>query len=195
MNAVLLAAAGFGAAIIYALTRRKDSAPVLVSPSVMNPAAAPDSAAEILPDFIYLQGADDVPQSTSGSRGIRNNNPGNIRISKDKWLGLAATQDDPAFFKFTHARYGVRAMGKILLNYEKKYGLNTVRQLITRWAPGHENPTDAYVAYVARLAGVEPDQTIVVYDHVGALVNAIIRFENGKNPYNPSEVNEWAVMP
>ncbi len=64
------------------------------------------------------------------ARGIRNNNPGNIRKG-DNWQGLAAEQTDEAFCVFRSAEYGIRALVKVLLNYEKKYGLNTVRKLLS----------------------------------------------------------------
>ena len=41
-------------------------------------------------------------------RGIRNHNPGNIRRSQDPWQGLASAQNDPEFFIFQSAIYGIR---------------------------------------------------------------------------------------
>lgn len=193
MKPLLFAVAGVVSAAAYVLTRK--SAPAS-SPAVPSPGTAPATAPEVLPDFIYIHGGETiVTGSTSGSRGIRNNNPGNIRKSADKWQGLATAQNDPAFFQFTEAKWGVRAMAKILLNYERKYGLKTARQLITRWAPGHENPTDTYVTFVASHAGVLADEVLDVADHLPALVTAIIRFENGKMPYTPDQIIEWVRLP
>src|SRR5574337_876096 len=81
------------------------------------------------------------------SRGIRNNNPGNIRKSSEPWRGLAAAKDqkDPAFFTFETPEWGIRAMAVILRTYQTKYGLRTIRAIIGRWAPSAENDTDAYV--------------------------------------------------
>lgn len=59
-------------------------------------------------------------------RGIRNNNPGNIRHS-DQWKGLTPEQPDPDFCTFSTPEYGIRAMGVILLNYQRKHGLKTIR--------------------------------------------------------------------
>lgn len=128
------------------------------------------------------------------ARGIRNNNPGNIRRSSDQWYGLAPVQTDDSFFQFSDPKYGIRALAKILLNYERLYYLDTVRKIIKRWAPGHENPTDSYVTYVAKAAGVGPDDTISVRAHLGDLVRAIIRFENGFNPYSDGVINEGVAM-
>ena len=65
-------------------------------------------------------------------RGIRNNNPLNIRRSKDQWKGLADAQ----------------------------YRLYTIRTIIRRWAPPGENNTEAYIANVSRLTGIDPDEPI-----------------------------------
>ncbi|WP_298034745.1 structural protein [uncultured Desulfovibrio sp.] len=119
-------------------------------------------------------------------RGIRNNNPGNIRKGND-WRGEIGNQTDTAFEQYESPEYGIRALGKILLSYQRKYGLDTVRKLITRWAPPNENNTDAYVNGVARSLGVAPDDPIRVEEHLPALVVAIIQHENGQQPY-PDEV-------
>ena len=84
------------------------------------------------------------------SRGLRNNNPLNIRKSRDKWLGLSPTQRDAGFFQFTSLVYGYRAAGKLLQNYQRLHKLYNLNGLIERWAPASENNTKAYVARVAR---------------------------------------------
>lgn len=83
-------------------------------------------------------------------RGLRNNNPLNIRRSTDKWLGLSPTQRDAAFFQFVNLTYGYRAAGKLLQNYQRLHRLYALNGLIERWAPAKENNTKAYVARVAR---------------------------------------------
>lgn len=115
------------------------------------------------------------------ARGIRNNNPGNIRRSADSWQGLAPTQSDPEYFQFTSMVYGVRAAAKILRNYASRYGINTVAGIITRWAPHVENPTAAYITNVSRALAVSPTQTIDVNNEatLRRLLTAIFRQENG----------------
>lgn len=120
------------------------------------------------------------------SRGLRNNNPGNIRRSGDTWQGVAAEQTDSAFWKFVSMEYGIRAVAVILKNYQRKYGLTTVRQMITRWAPPTENDTSAYVAAVAQRVGVNADTPIDLVNSspsdasiIFKLVRAIMRHENG----------------
>jgi len=126
-------------------------------------------------------------------RGIRNNNAGNIRHGA-KWQGLAAEQTDSAFCTFTDPVYGIRAMGKILLNYQSRYGINTVRGIIDRWAPPVENDTEAYIEHVADDLRVGIDEPIVIADNLVGLIKAIIYHENGINPYADSLIMEGARL-
>lgn len=127
------------------------------------------------------------------SRGIRNNNPGNIDRNATKWQGMAADQSgDPRFIVFTTPQYGIRALAKVLMTYQSQHGLDTVREIINRWAPPNENDTGAYVRAVARAVGVaenaplDLDATAVMLP----LVKAIITHENGGNPYSDTVITE-----
>ena len=86
-------------------------------------------------------------------RGIRNSNPGNIRLSKTKWQGQAEAQEDGAFVVFVQPVHGLRALMRTLLTYYLKYDLNTVESIMNRYAPPHENETDAYIHQVSRVLG------------------------------------------
>lgn len=118
----------------------------------------------------------------SAVRGIRNNNPGNIRKSSETWRGLAEDQTDPDFFRFTSMAYGVRAMVRILQNYSMKYGLDTPAGIIARWAPPTENDTKAYSVAVAQSLDVATTTRIDVYDSntMFNLVRGIVAHENGR---------------
>lgn len=119
-------------------------------------------------------------------RGIRNNNPGNIRWGDD-WQGLVPESQltDKSFCQFKTPEYGIRAMIMILRNYQRKYGLNTVAKIISRWAPPNENDTQAYIGSVAKSVGVTPEQKVDVTDCriMIPLLQAIIQHENGQQPY------------
>ena len=127
-------------------------------------------------------------------RGIRNNNPGNIRHSASQWQGMAAQQTDPAFVQFVSPEYGIRALAKLLANYYTRDGLNTVRLLINKYAPSNENNTEAYSQAVARALGVTPDTVISVPQHLNALVEAIIQHENGQQPYQLAQITTGVAM-
>ncbi len=91
-------------------------------------------------------------------RGLRNNNPLNIRKSrKTTWVGQSEKQEDRDFVQFCSMAYGYRAAFKLLQNYRVLHDCMKLRQYIHRWAPPIENNTDAYVSSVARTAGVNPD--------------------------------------
>jgi len=94
-------------------------------------------------------------------RGIRNNNPLNIRRSGDNWQGLRALQEDREFCQFSSTSYGWRAAFVILCKtYYGKYKLKTIRALITRWAPPKENNTEAYIRRVTDRIGIGPDREL-----------------------------------
>ena len=74
----------------------------------------------------------------------------------------------------------------LLLSYQRSHGLHTVRTMIDRWAPPSENDTGAYVDVVAKAVGVSADAPINVSapDTMEAMVAAIVRQENGQQPYD-----------
>lgn len=115
------------------------------------------------------------------SRGLRNNNPGNIRHGASAWQGMTPTQTDKAFVQFTDMRYGVRAAAVLFRNYQRNYALHSVRQLITRWAPPSENNTAAYIAAVASRLNVNADSALDLSDTVllEQFLRAVFRHENG----------------
>ena len=83
-------------------------------------------------------------------RGIRNNNPLNIRKGKDQWKGLRAQQTDASFCQFERLEYGWRAAFYLLTRtYYHKYRLFTIRAIISRWAPPNENLTATYIENVS----------------------------------------------
>ena len=94
-------------------------------------------------------------------RGIRNNNPLNIRRSKDNWKGMRAVQSDAQFCQFESLEWGWRAAFYLLTRtYYHKYRLFTIRAIVQKWAPAIENNTKAYIANVSRLTGIGPDEPI-----------------------------------
>lgn len=121
-------------------------------------------------------------------RGIRNNNPGNIRKG-ESWRG--AVGDDGAFIIFDTALHGIRAMARILHTYATSYGINTVQGIISRWAPPNENDTAAYVQHVAVKMDVGETQPLAfTKTQLLALVAAIINHENGQQPYSDEQLLE-----
>ncbi|AGZ36513.1 MAG: structural protein P5 [Pseudomonas sp.] len=137
-------------------------------------------------------------------RGVRNNNPGNIDFNpRNAWqgqLGLEVGVPKPRFARFDTPENGIRALGKLLINYRGKdgmpgvggKGIDTVLETINRWAPSNENDTQAYAAAVAKRLGVRTTDPINIKDPatLRGMVVSIVIHENGSNPYAPAIVDE-----
>lgn len=93
-------------------------------------------------------------------RGLRLRNPLNIRKSGDVFEGEVRPSGDKAFKQFETMAYGYRAAFKILRNYQRNYKLDTIRKMISRWAPENENDTLAYVMTVSSRSGISPDEPV-----------------------------------
>lgn len=138
---------------------------------------------------IIIGGVILMGKRTAEARGIRNNNPGNIRSTSDKWRGLAANQTDSTFFVFNTPEYGIRALAKILYKYYTVYDLLTIREIINRYAPSVENATDKYVDFVAERLGIHPDDLFYMdKTSMMELIVAIIKMENGYCPYSEEQI-------
>ena len=115
------------------------------------------------------------------SRGLRNNNPGNIRRSKVRYKGEVRPSRDPDFKEFSTMAYGYRAVFVLLDTYRSRYGLTTIRQMLNRYAPPTENFTEGYVRFVADYSGVMPDEVIDTRSEKDMIpiVAAMSKIENG----------------
>lgn len=125
--------------------------------------------------------------SMSIPRGIRNNNPGNLRKTDIPWQGKVAGAD-PAFETFATPSDGIRAMAVTLLNYQRIHQLYTLRAIITRYAPPSENDTAAYISAVGDALGILPGESLDLNNPatLRALVTAMIQHEQGQQPYSPA---------
>lgn len=137
-------------------------------------------------------------------RGVRNCNPGNIDYNpRNAWigqLGLELGVAKPRFARFDSSENGIRALGKLLINYRGKDGMpgvggpgiDTLRETISRWAPGNENDTEAYIASVARKLGVKPNDVINIKDErtLRVVVGAVIAHECANYRYPDAVFNE-----
>lgn len=156
---------------------------------------ASDTAAAAVPDSDPAGSGGGLLDSIMGTlgmkatRGERNNNPGNIRLSSASWQGQVAG-DDSQFATFAAPADGLRALAKLLRNYQDLYGLRTVRGLVTRWAPASENNTAAYVAAVAADMGVGPDDPLNLGNPatLQSLVTGIVHHENGRVIYSQADI-------
>lgn len=130
------------------------------------------------------------------ARGERNNNPGNIRHGS-KWQGLSVEQTDKDFCQFISPEYGIRAIYKLLQTYQKKYGLNTIKTIINRYAPPNENNTIDYINRASKEIGIGIDTPIntQLKNVTIPLVIAIVNIELGYQPYSEKVFEEaWLLL-
>lgn len=135
------------------------------------------------------------------ARGIRNNNPGNIDFNpRNDWQGQIGKEPGGRFAIFDTPENGIRALGKLLINYRGKdgmpgvggKGIDTVLETINRWAPSNENDTQAYASAVGKRLGVRINDPINIKDQatLRGMVVSIIIHENGGDPYPPAIIDE-----
>ena len=115
-------------------------------------------------------------------RGIRNNNPLNIRVG-NVWLGEVNNPTDPLFEQFNSMEYGLRAGFVLLRRYIRHYKRQTIEDIISSWAPSNENNTKAYIDTVVKVSEI-PSNRILHYsdkETMCKLVDAMCFVENGKH--------------
>lgn len=114
------------------------------------------------------------------ARGMRNNNPLNIRIG-NAWRGERTENTDGEFEQFICIHYGLRAGFILLRRYIEHYKLNTITQIVSRWAPATENNTKRYIKNVMAMTGFAEDKQLNFGDRTEMvnLVSAMIRVECG----------------
>ena len=130
------------------------------------------------------------------SRGLENRNPGNIRRAPVRYKGEVRPSRDPDFKEFESLAWGYRAIFVLLDTYRVRYGLRTVTQMISRWAPPTENRTQAYIDAVCRMTGLSPDEPLDTRDRATMvpLAAAISRVENGTAAVMRDVERGWALF-
>jgi hypothetical protein len=131
-------------------------------------------------------------------RGLRNNNPGNIKFSPDSpWKGSMKDANgnyvnDGEFVRFDTPEAGIRAMTMNLMSYNNR-GVNTIRGIVNNWTT-----TDraSYTKFLTEQLGVKPDDVVDVQDPatMEKLVRGIIQMENGKVPYDARTIETGIAL-
>ena len=130
------------------------------------------------------------------TRGMRNNNPLNIRISTDKFQGEVQPSQDKEFKQFETAAYGYRAAFRILRTYINSYGLNTIRKIISRFAPANENHTENYIRVVSERSGIPADDPVYAdsREMMIRIVAAMSFVENGVEAKMSDVIQGWELL-
>jgi hypothetical protein len=114
----------------------------------------------------------------NGGRNYRNNNPGNLvpgKISKrNGQIGVAG-----GFAVFPDFETGKRAMADSL---KSTHGDRSLKEMIWKYAPPHENDTEKYFRHLLRRTGVKDENKIRDFSEAefGKLVDAILAMEGRK---------------
>ena len=130
------------------------------------------------------------------TRGMRNNNLLNIRISTDKFQGEVQPSQDKEFKQFETAAYGYRAAFRILRTYINNYGLNTIRKIISRFAPANENHTENYIRVVSERSGIPADDPVYAdsREMMIRIVAAMSFVENGVEAKMSDVIQGWELL-
>ena len=130
------------------------------------------------------------------TRGMRNNNLLNIRISTDKFQGEVQPSQDKDFKQFETAAYGYRAAFKVLRTYINNYKLDTIRKIISRFAPSNENHTENYIKVVSERSGIPENDTVYADNRemMIRIVAAMSYVENGREAEMADVVRGWELL-
>lgn len=124
---------------------------------------------------------------TNNPRGIRNNNPGNLKIGSSPWQGkIPISQNtDGTFEQFVSFPLGARAMIKLLSNYINQ-GRDTPKKIIQYWDLGAPH----YTAFLVNETGYAENQVLQAdKPTLKKLSQAIARFESGEYILTDSRFN------
>lgn len=134
--------------------------------------------------LLALQGASAVQTPEAMPRGLRNHNPGNIRDTRDTWVGEIG-RDAGGYVIFDADEHGLRAMAIVLLSYQSRHGIHTIRGIVQRYAPALDgNNEAAYVAHICAVLGLGADEPFAIDVVLPELMAVMIAHENGANPYS-----------
>jgi len=156
-------------------------------------ALPPAAKVQTSPVHIDLTSANSLYGRSDLPRGIRNNNPGNLdHHASNPWQGQIGVEAQGRHATFETPQHGIRAMTKLIQNYDTKYGLDTLSGIINRYAPTSENNTRGYINAIARNTGIPPNAKLDLHDPatIQKLIPAMIHHENGMNPYSTEVINE-----
>ncbi|ATX62698.1 hypothetical protein [Yersinia hibernica] len=125
-----------------------------------------------------------APKSGQDALGVRNNNPGNLRVAPN------ATGKNGGFSTFANPQEGIAALSRQLQLYGDR-GNNTLSGILHTYAPNTENNTQGYINAVSGATGANPYERLDLHspEVLKKLVTAIIGHENGYQPYSPEDID------
>jgi hypothetical protein len=132
------------------------------------------------------------------TRGERNHNPGDIERGVIVWLGQLPDSQatDERFCQFDTPLHGIRALCRVLVNYQRLDGARTLAQMVQRFAPPPENDTAAYLGKLCATLGLAPDAAPDLTDPVelARVARSFIVEEQGRCIYDDYVISRAAAM-
>lgn len=114
------------------------------------------------------------------TRGMRNKNPFNIKISQNSWKGKLKHSNDSIFEQFHSMRLGIRAGILLLANAYIRKGYDTPQKIIPRFAPSSENDVTRYLDFVCAAPNLDYKKAIVIHSvDFYTLCKRICLYESG----------------
>jgi hypothetical protein len=131
--------------------------------------------------------------SAGKCRGLKNNNPGNLRIGGSDWIGKIPIYQntDGEFEQFESLMWGIRAAMVNLRNAYFRVGFQTIEKILYKWAPPHENDTEGYIISIERCTRWDRNDLIQWnMDNIVILLKCMFDIENGINvsAYIPTSI-------
>jgi hypothetical protein len=191
MNKQVLIGAGVGGLALAGLflSRRANATEVNQGGKVDQPTSTTNQGGAVTAPPVTAQPPQKPVTNTSLPRGIRNNNPGNIKKGPSQWVGKIG--NDGVFETFDTAENGIRAMARLLRTYRNSYGLNTIRGIIQRWTSGDPAMVqNNYVAHIVNKTGIAEHLQLIGVSQYAAVVEQMIYFENGQQPYSKAMITK-----
>ena len=103
---------------------------------------------------------------------------------------------DKSFKQFKSMAYGYRAMFIVIRTYIQRHKLNTIRGIISRYAPSSENHTENYIKVVSERSGITADEPILADNRemMIRIVAAMSFVENGREAVMSDVIRGWELL-
>ena len=106
---------------------------------------------------------------------IAKNNIFNIRAGRAEWQGMTGTRK--GFVEFMDQEHAIRAWLVLMRNYRRQYHCDSIRKIVTRFAPPTENNTANYIQFCAKEVGTLADNRLERYTEYAMLAVAMAKME------------------
>lgn len=144
----------------------------------------PATKASLLNEDVSIKKCHDVQivEIKVSTLAVKNKNPLNVKClgGNKKWKGQIG-RDKIGHAVFRTWEDGIRAAAFVLKNYEAKHGINTIEDIVTRFAKAKGKVKDEYVGFLCKRMRLEPDEEFSIRKRLPELLKHMTRFESGQD--------------